>query len=247
MPKAQYADPGPSPSEPAAAESRRSVRSVRQLRDAGLLSDRRDEGLDAVARQFSVAITPRMLDQIEPANPGDPVGLQFLPDGRELHTTVQDETDPIGDKKYAPLPGIIHRYPDRALLMPISICPVYCRFCFRRETIGKPLQGMLSQEALTAALDYLSSHSEIWEVILSGGDPLLLSPLRLQKILTALRKIDHIRVIRIHTRVPLVMPERITTDLAKILRQASPLFVVLHSNHSNEFTGCGQCSLWSSD
>jgi len=192
--------------------------------------------LEQVAQRFSVAITPTMSELIDPANPDDPIALQFVPDARELDDAADDVSDPIGDDMHSPLPGIVHRYPDRLLLTPIRVCPVYCRFCFRRETVGKTESGTLSADELAAALDYIRGHDEIWEVILSGGDPLLLSPRRLQTIVTALNEIDHVRVIRIHTRVPVVAPERITERLSSALRVATPVYVVLHTNHAREMT-----------
>ncbi len=196
--------------------------------------------LDAVANRYAVAITPRMQDQVDPRLQDDPIAAQFLPDARELLETPDELTDPIGDHEHSPVTGIVHRYPDRALLMPVKVCPVYCRFCFRRETVGDPEHAPLGDDELDAALAYIRAHEEIWEVILSGGDPMILSPRRLGGILRALRSIDHVRVLRIHTRVPLVAPDRISDELVAVLRDASPLFVVLHSNHPNEFSDEGR-------
>lgn len=134
----------------------------------------------------------------------------------------------------------MHRYHDRVLLTPVHVCAVYCRFCFRREVVGN--ESMLSEAELAAALDYIRAHDEIWEVILSGGDPFVLSPRRLGLILGALRGIDHVKVIRIHTRVPLVAPERIDAELTQCLRRMSPVFVVLHTNHADEFTAAGEAA-----
>ncbi len=215
------------------------ARKLHKLNAAGYLRDDTLPALEAVAHQFAVAITPRMLDVIDPQNPDDPVARQFLPDVRELECRHEERTDPIGDERFSPLPGIVHRYPDRALLLPLKVCPVYCRFCFRRETIGTIENGLLSSKELQNAMDYIRKHTEIWEVILSGGDPLMLSPRRLERILLDLRSIDHVRVIRIHSRVPLVAPERISQRLTQVLRAALPVFVVLHCNHPREFTEAG--------
>jgi len=201
--------------------------------------------LDAVANRYAVSITPRMEDQIDPQLQDDPIAAQFLPDAKELLETPDELSDPIGDACHSPLEGIVHRYPDRALLMPVRICPVYCRFCFRRESVGSSEHALLGDAELRAALDYIREHEEIWEVILSGGDPLILSPRRLRNLLRGLREIEHVRVIRIHTRVPLVAPEKVSDELASTLREAAPLFVVLHTNHSNEFSAEGEdaCAL----
>ena len=189
-----------------------------------------------VASRFAVAITEPMQDLIDPADPNDPIAKQFEPDVRELADNPGELHDPIGDEAHSPVPGIVHRYPDRLLLTAIRVCPVYCRFCFRHETVGQQDNGLLSAAELETALDYIRKHKEAWEVILSGGDPLLLSLRRLQKIVAELNGIDHVKVIRIHTRIPVVDPERITDDLVSTLKQNKALFVVLHTNHPRELT-----------
>lgn len=198
--------------------------------------------LDEVAERYAVAITPAMQELIDAEGYDGPVTRQFVPDVSELVRDAQDLADPIGDSTHSPVPGIVHRYPDRVLLTPTHICPAYCRFCFRRETVGQPDNGLLSEKDLAAALQYIREHDEIWEVILSGGDPLILSPRRLAAILKELRSIEHVRIVRVHTRVPLVSPERVSAELASVLRAAAPLFVVLHANHASEFTGPGQAA-----
>src|SRR5712671_7629450 len=139
-----------------------------------------------VAERFSVALTEDVAALIDPS----------------------DRADPIGDERWSPLPGIVHRYPDRVLLKPILVCPVYCRFCFRREQVGKD-DGLLPPEALERAFNYIGAHPEIWEVIVTGGDPFLLSPRRVAGIVRALEAIPHVQVIRFHTRVPVVEPRRV--------------------------------------
>lgn len=192
--------------------------------------------LEQVASRFAVSVTPIMQDLIDPQDPDDPIALQFVPDPRELEETPLDVSDPVGDAAHSPVPGIVHRYPDRLLLTPIRVCPVYCRFCFRRETVGRTENGALSAAELSAAIEYIRAHNEVWEVILSGGDPLLLSPRRLGQIIDALAEIEHVRVIRIHTRIPVVSPDRITAKLVKTLRRTKPVYVVLHTNHPREWT-----------
>ena len=210
--------------------------SLETFAERGLLDAAGAAGLAEVAARYSVAITPAMLDLIDPDDPTDPIAAQFVPDARELIDHPQDLSDPIGDAAHAPVPGIVHRYPDRVLLMPLRICPVYCRFCFRRETVGHTDDALLSQGELQAALDYIRGQPAIWEVILSGGDPLLLAPRRLGAILDALAEIEHVQVIRIHTRVPAVDPERVTAKLVAQLRRAQAVYVVLHTNHPRELT-----------
>ncbi len=221
------------------------ISSITDLTAAGIVGEADASSLEQVASKFSVAITPAMLDLINPAIPDDPIFKQFIPDTRELDFDAEDISDPIGDESHSPLPGIIHRYPDRLLLTPIKVCPVYCRFCFRRETVGQGENGVLSTEELTTALAYIRDHEEVWEVILSGGDPLLMSPRRLSQIVAELSNIDHVRVIRIHTRVPVVSPERVSAALIDALRTDTALYVVLHSNHPREMTAAARdaCAL----
>ena len=198
--------------------------------------DRNADDLALVANRFAVAITEPMQDLVDPADPDDPIAKQFMPDVRELAEHPDELCDPIGDDRHSPVPGIVHRYPDRLLLTPIRVCPVYCRFCFRRETVGQQDNGLLSTAELETALDYICRHREVWEVILSGGDPLLLSPRRLRNIVNELNDIDHVKVIRIHTRIPVVEPERIDLELVTALKQDKALFVILHTNHPRELT-----------
>ena len=144
---------------------------------------------------------------------GGPNRQQFVPSERELHSTPEERFDPIGDDDFTPVKGIVHRYPDRVLLKPTHTCPVYCRFCFRREVVGPDGAGNLTRAELDAALDYIRQQPGIWEVIVTGGDPLTLSPRRLAEIVGALDAIEHVRIIRFHTRVPVVQPSRIDDAL----------------------------------
>lgn len=214
-----------------------SARSVAELIESGHLDASERLQLEQVASRFAVAITPAMLELMSPGDTNDPLAQQFLPATAELQAYAEARSDPIGDQIHSPLPGIVHRYPDRLLLMPLRVCPVYCRFCFRRETVGPAANNApLSNSELEAALDYVREQSGVWEVILSGGDPLLLSPRRLAHILKRLAGISHVRVVRIHTRIPVVDPERISTDLLSALRSTIATYVVLHCNHSRELS-----------
>jgi lysine 2,3-aminomutase len=219
-----------------AASKRKALRSPSALVDAHLVGRNRLAALHEVAARYAVAITPAMVDVIDRGDPHDPIAKQFVPDARELEQAPQERSDPIGDDAFTPVAGIVHRYPDRVLLKIINACAVYCRFCFRREMIG-PGRGGLSPAALAAALDYISGDTQIWEVILSGGDPLIVSPRRLKHVVASLAAIAHVKVIRVHTRVPVVAPERINAALIRALRaRAKATFVVLHVNHPRELT-----------
>lgn len=194
-------------------------------------------GLTEVAARLAVGVSPTMAARIE--RKGDPIGLQFIPDVRELTIADAERPDPIGDHLHTAVPGLVHRYRDRALIKPTHLCAVYCRFCFRRDVVGDPSAATLPPDALAAVLAAIRERTDIWEVILTGGDPLVLAPSRLAPILAELRRIPHVRVIRIHTRVPLVAPERVTEPLVRLLREHAPVWVVLHANHPREFTPAG--------
>ncbi len=208
------------------------VRDAAALVAAGLAAPEDLAALDQVGQRYAVAIPPALLALIE--RPDDPIGRQFIPHAEELRTASHELPDPIGDDALSPVPGIVHRYADRALLKPLLVCPVYCRFCFRREHVG-PGGGLLTDAQLAAALDWLRAHPAITEVILTGGDPLLLSPRRLRGILGALDAIPHVRTLRIHSRVPVADPARLHT-LAPALETDKPLWLVVHANHARELT-----------
>jgi lysine 2,3-aminomutase len=193
--------------------------------------------LAAVAARYAVAITPAMEALIDPADARDPIAAHFRPDPRELDVAADELADPIGDETHTPVKGVVHRYMDRCLLKLVHVCPVYCRFCFRREMVGPAGDGTLSGEELDAALAYIEAHEEIWEVILTGGDPFLLSARRVREISARLAAIAHVRIIRWHTRVPAVDPLRVTPDLVAALRvDGAATYVVLHANHARELT-----------
>ena len=214
---------------------RRTARSGADLAASGAVSPEKIAEIDRVAQRYAVAVTPAMQDLIDPADPADPIARQFVPSAAELTTLPEERADPIGDDPHTPVKGITHRYPDRVLLKPTHACAVYCRFCFRREVVGPGGEG-LSPAELDAALDYIRAHPAIWEVILSGGDPLILSPRRLHAIVAALDAIEHVGVIRVHTRVPVADPARITDDLVAALKADKAVYVVLHANHPRELT-----------
>lgn len=219
------------------------LRSIDALAAQGLVAPDRRAALDAVAARYAVAVTPAMADLIDPADPTDPIARQFIPDPAELVTLPQELADPIGDEAHSPVEGVVHRYPDRALLKLVHACPVYCRFCFRREMVG-PGGDALTGEKLDAALAYLAGHPEIWEVIMTGGDPLILSARRMREIARRLSAISHIKVARWHTRVPIVDPDRITPDFARALRvPGKASYIAVHANHPREFTAAACAAL----
>ncbi len=193
--------------------------------------------LAQVASRYAVAISPAMEALIDPSDPADPIAAQFRPDARELFIAPDELADPIGDGAHTPVKGVVHRYPDRVLLKPLHVCPVYCRFCFRREMVGPDGDGALNAAELDAALGYIAAQPQIWEVILTGGDPFMLSARRAREITGRLAKIAHVKIIRWHTRVPAVDPPQVTPDFVAALKtEAATTYVVLHANHARELT-----------
>ena len=194
------------------------------------------QNIELVARKYAVAVSTTLLSLVDPADPNDPIAQQFLPSLAELNTLPQEISDPIGDEAHSPVPGIVHRHAGRVLFKVVSACPVYCRFCFRRETVGPGKHNALSTAAFKRALAYVAAHSEVREVILTGGDPFILSPRRIAEISTRLAAIDHVKIVRWHTRVPVTDPARITDDLVAALHGAGATsWVAVHANHANEF------------
>jgi lysine 2,3-aminomutase len=220
--------------------SQRSLRTADALAAAGLIGPDARPAIDAVARRYAIAVTPAMQALIE--RPDDPIGLQFIPDPAELITAPHETTDPIADDALSPIKGVVHRYPDRALLKPLLVCPVYCRFCFRREHVG-PDGGVLTDAELRAAYDWFAARPAIREVILTGGDPLMLSPRRLAAIVEAMSAIPHIEILRVHTRVPVADPGRTTEALVAALSTEKAMWLVLHANHAREFSAAAAAAI----
>ncbi|MFN9337121.1 MAG: lysine-2,3-aminomutase-like protein [Alphaproteobacteria bacterium] len=221
--------------QPSAQDQSRTLRSPQDLARAGLVPAEAVPALEAVAARYAIAITPAMAALITPDDPADPIALQYIPDAAELITAPHELEDPTADAPFTPVKGVVHRYPDRALLKPLLACPVYCRFCFRREKVG-PDGGLLTEAELQDALAWFEGNTVIREVILTGGDPLMLSARRLGEILGRLAGMAHIESLRIHTRVPVADPARVTAPLVAALRQAKPVFIAVHANHAREFT-----------
>jgi lysine 2,3-aminomutase len=212
-------------------------RSAADLVAAGLAPPAALAELERVAARYAVALTSELGGLIDPADRHDPIARQFVPDAAELDRLPGESADPIGDDAHSPIEGIVHRYPDRVLLKLAYVCAVYCRFCFRREMVGPGRRRALSGAALAAALAYIRDHPEIWEVILTGGDPLILSARRLRAVMAALARIDHVKVVRIHTRMPVAAPALITPALVRALKACGKAtYVVLHANHTRELT-----------
>jgi len=209
------------------------LRSADALVAAGLIDPSARDAVAAVEHRYAIAVSPAMRALIQAAD--DPIARQFVPDPAELIASPHETPDPIADDALSPIKGVVHRYPDRALLKPLLVCPVYCRFCFRREHVG-PGGGLLTEAELQAAYAWFAARPAIREVILTGGDPLMLSPRRLGAIIAALSAIPHIELLRVHTRVPVADPALVTEALADALRTDTPLWLAVHANHAREFT-----------
>ncbi len=201
----------------------------------------RADALAGAMRRYSAAMSPHLASLVDRADPADPIARQFVPDRRELIVTADERADPIGDGAHTPTPGLVHRYRDRVLVKLLTVCPVYCRFCFRRESVGASKGGLLSDEDFAKALDYIRAHREIWEVVLTGGDPFALSPRRLRSAMSALSAIDHVRVIRVHTRAPAAAPDFVTDErIAALATPDATVYVAIHANHPRELTGAAR-------
>jgi lysine 2,3-aminomutase len=213
------------------------LRTAAQLCEHGFVPPESREAIEKVAARYAIALPDAVTGLIDRNRPDDPIARQFIPDLAELDRKLEELSDPIGDDRHSPIEGIVHRYPDRVLLKLSHICAVYCRFCFRREMVGPAKPSGLSRAALAAAYDYIRSHPQIWEVILTGGDPLVLSPRRLRAAMKSLAAIDHVKVIRIHTRIPVADPARVTGDLVRAIRiKGKPTYVAVHINHPRELS-----------
>ena len=220
---------------PAAMTAARTLRTLDDLGRAGLVAAERVPELQQVAQRYAVAITPAMAELIGEGD--DPIGRQFLPTAAELVQAPEERADPIGDDAHSPAEGIVHRYPDRVLLKANHACAVSCRFCFRREMVGPEGIRPLSARQLDRAMAYVAGRPEIWEVIVTGGDPFVLSPRRLADLMARLARIEHVKVVRFHTRVPAVDPGRITAELTAALKvPGKTTWVALHANHADELT-----------
>ncbi len=203
---------------------------VADLLAEGLVPAPDAPALEAVAERFRIRISPAMRAGI--AAPG--IAAQFLPSVAEAITRPEELTDPIGDRAFSPAPGLTHRYPDRVILAVTQVCEVYCRFCFRRETVGAT--GVLPEADLAQAIDYLARTPAIREVILTGGDPMSLSARRLGAVLDRLEAVPHVETLRIHSRVPVVAPERVDAAMVAALDRDKPVHLVIHTNHPDELS-----------
>jgi lysine 2,3-aminomutase len=213
------------------------LRTPQDLIDAGLASAGDLAVLGEVAARYAVAAPPALVALADASDPADPIARQIVPSAAELDIRPNELADPIGDHAHEPVHGLVHRYPDRVLLKVVAVCPVYCRFCFRREMVGPGKEAGLSAAQLDAALTYIRAHSEIREVILTGGDPFMLSAKRAEALTRSLDAIENVKTIRWHTRMPVADPERVDAAFVAAIRSAAKaVYVAVHANHPRELT-----------
>ncbi len=214
---------------------RNSVRSLEQLQQFIPLTDDERRGCLETRGIFRLGISPYYLSLIDPDHPHCPVRVQSIPVRAEAEPHEGELRDPLGEDRHRPVRAIVHKYPDRVLLLAVDHCSVYCRHCTRRR-ITSGDEGGISREELGDAVAYLRAHREVRDVLISGGDPLLLATPRLVELLEAVRAVPHVEIIRIGTRIPVCLPMRVDDELAQALRRFAPLFVVTHFNHAKEIT-----------
>jgi len=224
-----------------------SLRRPDDLVAAGLIPPAAARRLAPVVERYPMALTAALAALIDPADPADPIARQFIPDPAELRTAPEERDDPIGDARYSPVPGLVHRYPDRVLLAPVLSCPAYCRFCFRRARVGQAAPP-LDDAQIDAALAYVTAQTTVREVVLTGGEPLMLGAARLGRLRERLAAIPHLDVVRVHTRLPIVDPGRVDAAMVAALAGAADaagpaVWVAVHVNHPRELAPPARAAL----
>ncbi len=214
---------------------RHRITTLDQLKEVIELTPEEREGIKHSKGRLALAVTPYFASLMDPVNHNCPIRRQAIPRVEEIHLSKSEMVDPLGEDNHSPVPGLVHRYPDRVLLLVTDQCAVYCRYCTRRRLVGSN-ERSITQGNFEEVLKYLKSHRKVRDVLVSGGDPLLLENERLEEILSRLRAIPHIEVLRIGTRVPVTLPQRITSGLVRMLRKYHPLLISIHFTHPKEIT-----------
>ncbi len=199
------------------------------------LNDNEKKSIEAVLAKFRMAITPYYFSLIDLNNPDCPIWKQAIPSLSEMHISEDDLYDPLAEDDDSPVPGLTHRYPDRVLFLITDMCSMYCRHCTRRRFAGQEDKSM-SKKRIDEAIEYIKNHPEVRDVLLSGGDALLVSDQHLEDIISRLRAINHVEIIRLGTRTPVVLPQRITDDFVQMIKKYHPVWINTHFNHSDEIT-----------
>ena len=199
------------------------------------LSESEMRGLASTGHRLAFAVTPHFFNLIDRDNPNDPLRRQIIPDEAENRIAPDELGDPVGEEKHSPVPGLVHRYPDRVLLLVTDRCASYCRFCTRSRLVSGAGESRFLPQ-IEDALSYIAAHPEIRDVLISGGDPLLLADEKIDALLGRLRAIPHVEFVRIGTRMPVFLPQRITPELCEILKKHGPVWMSIHVNHPNEIS-----------
>ncbi|NLM56402.1 MAG: lysine 2,3-aminomutase [Clostridiales bacterium] len=211
------------------------ITTVEQLEKVIHLSEKEKKDISLCLKNFRMAITPYYASLMDPDNPNCPIRMQAVPTINEMNILPYELKDPLSEDKSSPVKNIVHRYPDRVLFLVTRMCSMYCRHCTRRRTVGEE-DFAISDEEIDAAVDYIAKNEAVRDVLISGGDPLTLGDEKLERIIAKLRGIDHVEIIRIGTRVPVVMPMRITSELLDMLKKYQPIWINTHFNHPKEIT-----------
>ncbi len=214
---------------------RHRITTLEQLKEIIDLTPEEMEGIKHSKGRLALAVTPYFASLMDPMNPNCPIRRQAIPRVEEIHLSKSEMVDPLGEDRHSPVPGLVHRYPDRVLLLVTDQCAVYCRYCTRRRLVGSN-ERSITQGNFEEVLKYLKGHRKVRDVLLSGGDPLLLENERLEEMLSRLRVIPHLEVLRIGTRVPVTLPQRITSGLVRMLKKYHPLMISIHFTHPKEIT-----------
>ncbi len=214
---------------------RNRIETLEDLKKYVALTSEEEEGVKACLGTLRMAITPYYLSLIDPEDPNDPVRKQAIPTAKELHRSAADLEDPLHEDTDSPVPGLTHRYPDRVLILTTDQCSMYCRHCTRRRFAGQT-DAAVPVDKIDKCIEYVAAHPEVRDVLLSGGDVLMLSDERLDYIFTKLRAIPHVEIVRLGSRTPVVMPQRITPELCAVLKKHHPVWLNTHYNHPNEIT-----------
>lgn len=214
---------------------RNRITTVEQLQKVIHLSEKEKENISRCLNNFRMAITPYYASLMDPDDPNCPIRMQAVPTINEMHVLPYELADPLDEERDSPVKNIVHRYPDRVLFLVTRMCSMYCRHCTRRRTVGEE-DFAISDDEIDTAVDYIARNEAIRDVLISGGDPLTLDDAKLEKIISKLRSIDHVEIIRIGTRVPVVLPMRITPELLKMLKKYQPIWINTHFNHPKEIT-----------
>jgi len=211
------------------------IRTFAELQALVCLTPDEELGIQRATERFRMEITPYFARLIDPDNSACPIRRQVIPSAAELVVTPSEQVDPLAEKKHTPVPAIIHRYPDRVLFFPTLHCASYCRFCTRSRIVGH-IEETVPFDQLEPAFEYLRAHREIRDVVISGGDPLTIGDNKLEFLISKLRSIEHLEILRIHTRVPIFLPQRITAELTNMLKKYHPFYMSIHVNHPSEIT-----------